>query len=275
MNIANLINNRRCGFTRFVTIKIIILLLLFVSIPISSFSEEEFYWSDVPFEEGQTIHEARSILIKNGWNPVNQHSDETPEEYSYLNTFIKAGVVEVVDCAGTGVAPCIFFYKKGEKCITVYTSGEENPEAGYYARINSFSFDCSQRPSKNGPVRLIKGVVDSSGQIRHVKLKLLPDWTWSISVFTSENKELKVLGPKFTFRTAIYNLKTINKNKELRFVFFEAEDFKWKVVYYWDVEKDNLYYRLKNKKNNRSKLSKNLNVSNMKTKFIKSDLKEH
>lgn len=55
---------------------------------------------------------------------------------------------------------------------------------------------------------------------------------------------------KFSKETTISDLKIINEKEELRFVFFKAQDIKWQVLYYWEVEKDILYYRTKHLKNN-------------------------
>ncbi len=68
---------------------------------------------------------ARETLLKQGWKPVHQpdkgfvcqKGDERCE-----------GRPETVDCAGTGLANCIFRWKRKGVVIDVLTAGEADPQ---------------------------------------------------------------------------------------------------------------------------------------------------
>jgi hypothetical protein len=75
--------------------------------------------------QGMQFDKARTLLLDAGWQGIRNYPP--PENFGMLGyVFYDLGFTEVVDCAGTGMAPCIFVYKnaKGKK-LEVHTYGEE------------------------------------------------------------------------------------------------------------------------------------------------------
>jgi hypothetical protein len=75
--------------------------------------------------QGMPFAKARELLLDGGWQGLRKYPfPERAGQVGYV--FYELGYMEVVDCAGTGVAPCIFMYKdaKGRQ-LEVRTYGEE------------------------------------------------------------------------------------------------------------------------------------------------------
>ena len=91
---------------------------------ISAFKEE-------PDIMGLDYSEARKIILDEGWKPV---SARAIENYKYVD-FLSSKYPEVYDCAGTGLAPCIFFF--------------DNPDDNYYLKVvTAGQFDDNHRGGK-------------------------------------------------------------------------------------------------------------------------------
>lgn len=79
--------------------------------------------SGVP--NGGSYASARKILVKSGWKPVHQ-----PEQgFECMKGDERCeGRPETVNCSGTGVAACIFRWKKKARVIDVIAAGETDPQ---------------------------------------------------------------------------------------------------------------------------------------------------
>ena len=76
--------------------------------------------------QSMKFDKARAMLLDAGWQGLRRYP--SPDKSGMVGyVFYDLGYSEVVDCAGTGVAPCIFVYKiaNGKK-LEVHTYGEEN-----------------------------------------------------------------------------------------------------------------------------------------------------
>jgi len=98
-------------------IAVLLLLLLVFFPPVAVHSRE--------LKKGMSFLSARKLLIHNGWRPINAHEGE---KFRYMGgidgTLIDAHILEVESCA-MDKALCIFNYKKGAKCLRLFTQGEE------------------------------------------------------------------------------------------------------------------------------------------------------
>lgn len=88
-------------------------------------------------KKGITLSAARSLLIHQGWLAVNVHDGEKYEYIGIENLLINANIKEVESCA-IDKAICIFNYKKNNKCLRLFTLGEEVNEM----RVISWTCDC-------------------------------------------------------------------------------------------------------------------------------------
>lgn len=71
-------------------------------------------------KKGASYASVRQALIKEGWKPAPQS-----EEVFGFATEVRKKYKEVQDCAGTGIAPCIFIFKNASgKILEVGTVGE-------------------------------------------------------------------------------------------------------------------------------------------------------
>lgn len=104
----------------------------------------------VPIKAENTYTNERKALITAGWQPVPTASwrDKDAKFFGQALYFWDKGFEEVIDCAGTGLAPCHFQFRDvyGNKLI-VATSGEEIPDKKLFARVVSFYFDCTDSPN--------------------------------------------------------------------------------------------------------------------------------
>jgi hypothetical protein len=90
--------------------------------------------------KGMPFIAARKLLIQKGWRPINVHEGENSRYMGGIDgTLIDADILEVESCA-MDKALCIFNYKKGNKCIRVFTQGEEIKDI----RVTHWKFECSE-----------------------------------------------------------------------------------------------------------------------------------
>jgi len=78
---------------------------------------------------GTPYAKVRTILIKEGWKPTQQPQESIGFMAQALQ---EKGWLETNDCAGTGLAPCLFIWKnhKGRE-LEVVTTGEEPKFNGF------------------------------------------------------------------------------------------------------------------------------------------------
>lgn len=68
---------------------------------------------------------ARTLLIKNGWEPMNLAPDDKNREVGTQEKILnKKGVHEVETCSMDAGALCNLFYKKNNTCLRISTRGE-------------------------------------------------------------------------------------------------------------------------------------------------------
>ena len=76
---------------------------------------------------GKMYREARSQLIREGWLPkvTSVEGPDGPErEWLVAGDFLALGYVEIQQCAGTGLNPCIFnFVREDGSCLKIFTQG--------------------------------------------------------------------------------------------------------------------------------------------------------
>ena len=67
---------------------------------------------------------ARAIILKSGWKPI---KNKAPNELGFVGRdMYDKGFIEVGSCAGSGMAPCNFYFTKNDnQFLGVYTIGEE------------------------------------------------------------------------------------------------------------------------------------------------------
>ena len=91
---------------------------------------------------GKVYREARTQLIREGWVPkvTSVAGPDGPErEWLVAGDFLALGYVEIQQCAGTGLNPCIFnFIREGGLCLRITTQGEA-PDA----RVSHVQIQCS------------------------------------------------------------------------------------------------------------------------------------
>jgi hypothetical protein len=76
-------------------------------------------------------HEARKLIMQDGWEPTSEFQDEIykedQEKYGYSHPFIELGYNELGSCSGGGEFYCDFYFKKNDNTyIRVVTKGEDN-----------------------------------------------------------------------------------------------------------------------------------------------------
>lgn len=105
---------------KMVTCSLILILML---IPNIGYSKE--------LKKGMRFLDARRLLIKSKWRPVVTH---TAKSYTFIgveNELVKAHIEEVESCA-VDKAICQFNYKKGNKCLRLFTQGEKIKDMRVY-----------------------------------------------------------------------------------------------------------------------------------------------
>ena len=99
---------------------------------------------------GEPYSRARIALIGRGWRPVKTNArldDGTLRKtLGDAGAMLEAGYVETFDCSGSGLAYCIFIWKRGTKCVHVITQGEFLPEFDSPRFYSIASGDCAGSP---------------------------------------------------------------------------------------------------------------------------------
>jgi hypothetical protein len=93
----------------------------------------------VPAIEDLPINEARALLLSFGWQPV--PGDPAQQGLGWAKDIAAAGVPEVGDCSGTGLAFCAFRYSGAAGDLTVITAGEIG-EDGSLPTVARYRVDC-------------------------------------------------------------------------------------------------------------------------------------
>ena len=104
----------------------------------------------LPLIINMTYHRARPRLLAAGWQPHptihhNEASKNPATSYGNGEIFWKKGYWEIEDCAGTGLAPCIFLFEDvyGNR-LRVSTAGEEYPRQKIFAKVTGYKFVCGE-----------------------------------------------------------------------------------------------------------------------------------
>ena len=82
-------------------------------------------------KKGMSFLEARKLLIYSKWRPYNVHEGQ---DYEYLGTekeLLKARILEVEKRA-MDKAVCVLNYRKRNKCLRLFTQGEEIKDMRVY-----------------------------------------------------------------------------------------------------------------------------------------------
>lgn len=95
--------------------------------------------ASVPGIEGLPIDQARTLLMRAGWTPV--PGDPAQQALGWAKDIAAAGVPEVEDCSGTGMAFCGFRYAGPAGELSVTTAGEGG-EDGSLPAVSSYGVDC-------------------------------------------------------------------------------------------------------------------------------------
>src|SRR5579884_4045044 len=91
--------------------------------------------AETPLKEGQNFYQARTALLRHGWQPVVishkdfEHMDPSgsgdPDfHWIYAQPFWRHGFREIELCSGTETSPCGFNYRKKGRCLYLGTDGE-------------------------------------------------------------------------------------------------------------------------------------------------------
>ena len=96
------------------------ILSFFILSSCSSFKSNQYIIINMPY------HEARNIILQNGWNPVpGNMSDENIGIPAIM--FRNLGYIEVVDCTSAGVSYCAFYFQnKNGEYLKIETKGEDD-----------------------------------------------------------------------------------------------------------------------------------------------------
>jgi len=73
---------------------------------------------------GEPYSLVREKMIASGWTPFHAEDADPCSEYDERC----AGRPEMVHCAGTGLGPCKFLWRKEGKIVALCTIGEDAPE---------------------------------------------------------------------------------------------------------------------------------------------------
>jgi len=109
---------------KFVTL---VLLLLVIAFPTAIHAKE--------LKKGMSFLAARKLLVHKGWRPIKSNADYGGTE----KILIDAHIEEAESCA-MDKAVCRFNYKKGDKCLRLFTQGEEIKDMRVYEWTN----DCPE-----------------------------------------------------------------------------------------------------------------------------------
>ncbi|AYG69840.1 MULTISPECIES: hypothetical protein [unclassified Rhizobium] len=87
----------------------------------------------VPNVHGKPITEARQAIIGKGWQPFQSPPPSDPDPFG--DSIRKMGIVEATDCAGTGLAYCSYYYRKGDMELDVSSFGDGTPTVSDYDAV--------------------------------------------------------------------------------------------------------------------------------------------
>jgi hypothetical protein len=87
--------------------------------------------AELPLKEKVSIYKTRPALLRGGWKPIETFTagDIAPFAHSDGNAkpIYGHGFKEIESCTGIGPNYCTFNYRKGDRCLIVYTAGEYFP----------------------------------------------------------------------------------------------------------------------------------------------------
>ena len=84
----------------------------------------------VPNIYGKPITEVRRAIIAKGWEPFQSPPPSYPDAFG--DSLRKMGIVETTDCAGTGLAYCSYYYRKGDLELELSSFGDGTPTVSDY-----------------------------------------------------------------------------------------------------------------------------------------------
>lgn len=102
----------------------------------------------LPNIDGLTYHEARKVLIKEGWDPVPY--DEEIAGYGQEKYFKDLGYNEIQSCGG-GAPFCLFSFKNTDgDILKVVSAGEEDTQSTppYFAMVNNYRIEDTEQEAK-------------------------------------------------------------------------------------------------------------------------------
>lgn len=107
-----------------------ILLTIICSVQMSSFAQ-----SLPRLQRNMSYAQARTMLIKRGWQPVfnsEQVNNRVPN--STIDSLIKKGYTEIVDCSGTGLGLCLFQFRnaKGQNLFVTTIDNQSGQQSKIY-----------------------------------------------------------------------------------------------------------------------------------------------
>ena len=92
----------------------------------------------VPNVVGEPIREARQSLIEFAWEPIKQTEEVI---FPFVEEMRQSGIVETIDCAGTGFGYCSFEYENANANLNVTTS-EQTVPVGYDDVVLYYGVSC-------------------------------------------------------------------------------------------------------------------------------------
>ena len=83
-----------------------------------------------PMIMNMPYHEAREIILQNGWKPVQADRSDMDAKYRLPHFYYDAGYTEVMACSGTGMGYCTFKFQneKGEYLRVTTQGGDYYPD---------------------------------------------------------------------------------------------------------------------------------------------------
>jgi len=97
----------------------------------------------VPNVVGEPIREARQSLIEFAWEPIIQTEEVV---LSFVEEMRQSGIVETIDCGGTGMGYCSFEYENPNATLWVQSS-EQKVSVGYDDVVLYYGVSCKYKPN--------------------------------------------------------------------------------------------------------------------------------
>lgn len=95
---------------------------------------------------------ARATLIKSGWMPretfLMNAEGQRENQWGDAGILLRAGVVEVEFCTGTGVGYCFYNYRKKGRCLRLLTQGEFSP-GEYQPQVIKQTRECPAKEARS------------------------------------------------------------------------------------------------------------------------------